>query len=588
MPVQEAPQFDSAVPQPLADPNDMPGYRRRQFLRGVAERLRDGASKGLDEGAVLAAIARERTALAAALDSHEFRHAFAMGYHQALSTLATNTAMSLEAAHQQTDQVIAHRVADARALAQLTGDAAFVSEARQLAQQPAPPTQPYQLPPEKITEMVARFTANPAAYGADAVIHVAQNMEGERVGHLALVQAFAAEGALRPLLQQKLNTVLGEQDASRLAADWLAARRNPAAATAETLAEGGEVYRAVMQRIAAPGHAMHGAGPAVATAASLPFMQQQLLGTTALSARQAERGKDPMEKASEWAYTINHAVSCGTTDIFIQPYIGKWVTDAVHEHRMPTGLRWLESIFEKHDHGPGHNHGPEKKHEHGPGCGHDHDHGHGHDHEPTLKNNAAHWFGGEFFGDVGAVPLTVMVQRFFPGMMHGIRRLLEPVAGGFFRRGAQRDAQRWATRQAQPVGDDAIVTKAQQLYEYEMDHLPQAVVWNAFSVPINVFAQKRMGSSLRWQEILLGKTFGSMVSNGLLIGGRAMAPNTFHRWDMFNSEKIVAPATRKISHLFGADDKTIDTVLEKQREHGHGAWQDRVQAAAPEMQAQAR
>lgn len=573
-----APFLGTPGPVPRAEnENSLPDYRRHQFAQGVAERLRTGAAAGEAEQPILDAIRQERLALAAALDSHDFRHAFATAYLQARASLAPNVAASLEQVHAQTDQVIAHRIADARALAALVADPAFLHEARAQAQQPSAAKGGYQLPPEKITEMIARFTASPAPYAPDAIIHIAQNMEGERVGHLALAQAFAGDGPLSDLLQQKLASHLPAADAARLSNDWLEARRNPALATAEALAEGGAVYRAVMQQLGASGH--HGAAhaqPASAPAqpaaqALLPaaLVQQHLMATSALTPKQAERSKSQPDKASEWAYTINHAISCGLTDVFIQPYVGKWVTDAIHHDRLPHGLHWLHAIFEKHDHD-------------------DHPHGHGacdahHDHEKlTLRNNLGHWFGAEAISDVLAVPLTVMTQRLFPGFMRGIRTVIEPVAGGFFRSGANRDARHWAERQADPVSAQSVVNKAEELYQYEMDHLPQAVMWNAFSIPMNVAAQKIMGSNLNWGTIAVGKTFGALVSNGMLIGGRALAPNAFHHWDRWSSRTVVTPTTKIVGKLFGISSETVDKVAnEHHSRQGAVAWQGRISDTSP-------
>lgn len=560
--------------------------------------MRTGAAAGLSEPQVLAAIAQERNALAAALDSHDVRHALATGYLQAHSNLAPNLAVSLEKVHQQTDGVVANRVADARALARLVTQEDFITEVHRALQQPANASENYQLPPEKIEEMVARFDHHPPSYPQDAAIHIAQEMEGQRIGHLALAQAFAADGPLCATLRAKLAGLLPAEDASRLASDWVEARRKPALATADALAESGAVYVRVMQQFgsghmhslpasmpAAPAPAPAPASaPAAATipapasgsvASPLAAQKQALLATSALTAQQIEHNKDALEKASEWAYTINHAISCGLTDVFIQPYVGKWVTDAIHYDRLPPGLHWLHRIFEKHDHGDHHDH-----HDHSNGaCAH-------HPHEKlTLGNNLSHWMGAEFVSDVVAVPLTVMTQRFFPSFMHGIRSALEPVAGGLFRRGAERDARHWARRQTEPVSAEQVVQKAQELYNYEMDHLPQAAMWNAFSVPINVISQKALGNRLDWRTILIGKTFGSLVSNGMLIGGRALAPDAFHHWDRWSSKNVVNPTTKIVGKLFGIGGDTVDKVAaERARmEQGMG-WQGRVSEVPPTLE----
>ncbi len=560
MPLQAAPQSvqaPAAISPPLLP---IPPYRVRLFTMGVGERLRDGAAKGLSEAQVLAQISRERNALATAMEQENFRDAFARAYEQAHNARMPEAPVSAQQARSATDDIIKNRANDARQLAHLITQPEFVQRARNAPPKPGH----FELPPEKITEMVARFTAEGSSYGIDARIHNQQSMEGQRIGHLALVQTFAQNGPLHAPLVQALKAAMPESDdaaISTLANDWLEARREPAQATAQTLAEGGTVYNQVTTRsdatrIAAnrtQADAVHRRAPLTTVSAAA------LMGSTALTPREIERSKDTKERASEWAYTMNHALSCGMTDVFIQPFASKWVSDAVHDKRMPKGLQWLPNIFEKHDHG----------YKHGAGCDHHH-------HKPSLKNNLSHWISGEIAGDVGAVPLTVLTQRFAPGLMNSIRHVIEPIFGGVFHRGAERDAQRWATKQGE-TDSNAIVDKARELYEYEMSHLPQAVVWNAYSIPINLIAQRRMGSTLSWPALIIGKTFGSLVSNVALIGGRAMAPNTFHRWDSFASDKVVVPVTKGVGSIFGADTSTVDEVARKHREHeSHGRWSQRV------------
>lgn len=320
-----------------------------------------------------------------------------------------------------------------------------------------------------------------------------------------------------------------------------------------------------------------------------------------LSAREREKQKTKEELIQATAYVLNHSISCGTTDIFIQPPIGSWVETAAEQDKLPRWLKWITNIFEKHEHhghgghdhhhhhGHDHDHshktphpkGPlraspagkisgrtfslapptaEKPHVHGPSCGH----GSGEGFWKKLLHNAAHWFTGEIVGDLGAVPLTVMVHHNAPGLMRGLRNLLEPVAGGIFRRGARNDARKWAMQQG--LSPDSAEAKAKQaeLYEHEISHLPLAIVWNAFSIPINLMAQKIQGSKASLGVMAVGKIFGAVVSNTLLIGGRALAPEAFNKWDRFTSKHLLIPATNAAGKILGIDDETLKKV---QREH---------------------
>lgn len=240
---QAIPEAPAAAPvtAPLAP---IPAYRSRQFSYGVADRLREGLQAGQSEAEVLASIAREREALARALDSADFRQAFAQGYLNAYNALVPSAPITLEASVEATRELINNRINDARTLAVLVCDAPFVAQARALSQTPnASPNEG--LPPEKVEEMVSRFVHEPATFGVDAAIHKQQSMNGQRVGHQALYDVFSKDANVKQVLNQQLANHL-PQDAARLAADWLEARAKPAAATVAALGEHGVVYQRVM------------------------------------------------------------------------------------------------------------------------------------------------------------------------------------------------------------------------------------------------------------------------------------------------------------------------------------------------------
>lgn len=574
MPVQEAPvvgQAPAVTSPPLAP---IPPYRQRQFILGVGERLRDGAAKGISEQQTFAAIAQERTAIAAAIESEPFHDAFARAYEQAHNARTPQAPVSHAQARHATDDIIKNRANDARQLAQLITQADFIEQARNAPPKPAQ----YELPPEKIEEMVARFTAENSSFGIDARIHNQQSMEGHRVGHLALAEVYAHNGPLHGVLAAALKNQLPAMDEAAvqaLANDWLEARRVPALATAEQLTDRGRVYQQVMQRsdvaAATPAPTVNPAVPLAATTTAL-------LSTTALTPREMERNKTREQRAQDVVYTLNHAISCGLTDIFIQPAAYSWLRTALQNDTAP---RWLSNL-RKYMHG----HDEHGGHTHGPGCGHA-----GHDVSPTpaetgkpkagywkqFRHNSAEWLVGEAVGDVGGVIGTVIIQRMFPGLMQGIRRIVEPFTGWAFRWGAERGANNWAHRQGFAKDSAETQAKKHELYEHEMSHLPQAIMWNVIAVPLNIwvqYARSPKKGRVELFDITASKTFGSLVSNGMLLGGRAAMPDAFGKWDDWSSSKIVMPATKLLGRLGGVDDKTVERSLERSKDH-HSSVPDR-------------
>lgn len=270
----------------------------------------------------------------------------------------------------------------------------------------------------------------------------------------------------------------------------------------------------------------------------------------AVDAGAIEAQKTQQQRAEDLAYTINHAISCGITDLFIQPYAGAWLQTKAENGTLPSWLRWTTHLVESHD-------------------AHDDAHAHG------FWHNTKHWVLGEAAGDLGAVPLTILMQRQFPGMMHGIRSLLEPVMGSMFRSGANRSAQGWARQHGLAADAPETTIKASEIYEHEMSHLPQALMWNVFSFPINIAVQRLSGSKASLGTLIAGKTFGAVVSNTMLIGGRAMIPDAAHRWDQWSSKHLILPTARIVGGMVGIDGK----VMEKAARHDKNdssSWRQQV------------
>lgn len=248
-------------------------------------------------------------------------------------------------------------------------------------------------------------------------------------------------------------------------------------------------------------------------------------------AKTTETKKTQMQRAEDVAYTINHALACTATDV-LSPYIGNF-TQTYLGKRMEVGCG--------HDHSHGHEH--------------DHDH-HDHSHATPPKSNLKHWWIGELVGDFGAVPLTVAVQRFSPGFMHGLRRVAEPVLAPLFRRGARRSARIWAVENGVSVNSAEARAQENSIYEREMSHLPQAFVWTFSSTALNIAAQRVSGNKGELAHLIAGKLAGSATSAALVVGFRGLAPHQAYRFDRFTSRHIFEPATRALT--------------------GDSTWQERV------------
>lgn len=530
----------------------VPAYRVRQWEEGVARRVKQMAAQGTAPAQTLRLIAEEREALAAALGDPALAEAFHTAYRQELLRLAPAALLPDEDCRAQIAEVLQHRITDARTLAALVGDAAFI--ARVEAATPAPERSA--LPAEKIQEMIARLMLSPPPYAIDAAIHRHQSMEGQRLGHLALAHAFSNGALTRPLenaLQQHWANASPEA-IKALAKDWLDARTRAASATAEALSPGGAVYQAVL------------AAPLAMPSPPPTGLSARLAASTMLSPAEQEAAKTRQQKAEDVIYTLNHALTClGITDTIVQPAVAA------------LSLRLLGKRIDLCGHLP-------QTHEHHDHAHHDHAH---HDHGHGILGAFRSWHTfkefmiGELAGDVGAVVPTLALQRFAPGFMHGIRRAMEPLVGSWFRSSAERGARHWAQKHGLAETSPEVEARAQELYEYEVSHLPQMAAWTVSSIGINYGVMKFRNPGMKLTDFLAVKSLGSLVTAGLVLGARAASPTLAHGWDETVSRNLIVPATKILGTPFGVQAEHVDAVIARREGTGAPELQGRVAEVAP-------
>lgn len=299
------------------------------------------------------------------------------------------------------------------------------------------------------------------------------------------------------------------------------------------------------------------------------------------NAVETSKERTEQKQAEDIAYTINHSLYCTLTD-FLNPPINA-ATDG--------WLRWLvPGCGHDHSHDDGHHHHHHDHHEHGPTCKHHH-----HEKAPQgrwekikkatgkafSKERFMQYAKGEFIGDFGAVPLTIGVQRMFPGFMDSLRTISEPIMGQVFRWGVERDSKKWAQRNDIGVDSKEFKEHTAKVYEYEMSHFPQAIVWTGFSLGLNtayqMFADK---TPIPFAKKLALKTTsvlsGVVVTAGVVVAARALMPNKMHDFDSWMSRTAILPATKATGKLFGLKNEDVDRMVEKHEEIKGESWSARV------------
>jgi hypothetical protein len=247
-----------------------------------------------------------------------------------------------------------------------------------------------------------------------------------------------------------------------------------------------------------------------------------------------ESDKTAEDHAEDIAYTINHALACTATDA-LEPYLDNWFQEKL-------GIRFPLGCGRDHD--------KEPHHEHGAHCQH---------HESNLWR----WYAGELIGDFGAIPITIAAQHYAPSFMNGVRHVIEPVLGPVFAMGAKWSARSWAKQNGFATDSKECREKQEQIYAHEVSHLPQALLWTASSITLNLCTQKLLGNKAPLWQMGGAKALGATLNTALVVSGRAMAPQTARRWDRFTTRHVFLPATKTVGKIFGIDETTIDRMAEK-------------------------
>lgn len=199
-----------------------------------------------------------------------------------------------------------------------------------------------------------------------------------------------------------------------------------------------------------------------------------------------------------------------------------------------------------------------------------------------VGKNSRSWLISEAAGDIGAVVPTLVMQRFTPGLMDSMRRGLESVFGGSFRRGSQKAAEKWADKNGLDHDSVECVNRAQELYNYEIRHLPQMAVWTAASIGISYGVMRHLNHEITIPEFARTKIVGAGVTAGLVVGARAFSPNAAHGWDQKVSETIIVPTTKILGKPFGVKDEDVDRAVERHRDDAP-VLRGRVQESAPQQ-----
>lgn len=541
-------------------PLTMDAYRNAAFRKAVIAQLHQGKATGKTPEQVAREIASEQRAIAEAIVTPEFIDAASAVLLDVQKQVAPNTRyQTLPAqAKEAMQQIMRRRAAEAMAFSEIVTRPDYYLPLAKESPTNTPVTP--SLRDVKMKDVLDDLLHLDAASAPQVIAHIDATAKGMILEHDELAAAFDPNGALHKPLMEALAKQLPATSEARIHSmtlDWLQERQAAAKLTSDLAANEGAAYREAVRR----SKEWH----------ERPITKVALPATAQMekTPEQIEKEKTASQHAEDIAYTINHSLYCTLTD-FLNPPINA-ATDGY--------LRWLiPGCGHDHSKDGGHHH-----HDHGGHCTHP-DH---HYHPPSnlsrwekvkLASNQAfskerfvQYTKGEFIGDFGAVPLTIGVQRMFPNFMNGVRKLCEPVMRPIFTWGVKRDNKSWAKKHHVAADSQEYKDHAAKVYEYEMSHFPQAVVWTGFSLGLNtgyqVFADKTPMPFASKLALKSGSVLsGVLVTAGVVVAARALAPNKMHSFDTWTSKNAILPATKTVGKLFGVKEEDVERMAEKDKE----------------------
>lgn len=294
----------------------------------------------------------------------------------------------------------------------------------------------------------------------------------------------------------------------------------------------------------------HFAGQHGSTAGTITYMDNT---DKSDAPKQSRRAKI----AADFAYTLNHAIVCTLTDPITDAPIGATVQNMMAAVRADNdGKVTFRKLLEQLT--PGAIWGGIKE---------------------TFGNRQAlkSWFAGEFAGDFGAVPVVVAVQNFAPWLVNGIRKAFTPLMGPIFRRSAERSARREFEFAKMEAKGPEFQQRVEELYNKEMEHLPNAVLWTVASPAINIAMQKLVIQKRFMKDdepapvvdLLLGKAIGATITSSLTVGLRTLAPEKAQKWDNWMSSKASGPVAGMVSKVAGVDKDELKKEMKARSESEH-------------------
>lgn len=283
---------------------------------------------------------------------------------------------------------------------------------------------------------------------------------------------------------------------------------------------------------------------------------------------------DLKQRGQRIAYALHAFTSCVATD-FIDPFVGA-LRQYSQKHGAPGWLQKPLKLFNKltgwmHNkaHGDGHDHGHD--HAHGEHCDHHHEHppAPSFDHLQgwakrwaqfrhfAKEGHLGHWLGAEAVGDVGGAASFVAISEWAPKWLDKFTRgfnslpLVKPTVNWL----AERTTRSWAKENQVAEGSEEYKQELSKWQEFQSQNFAYSALIAVLGTAQNLLAHKfifKNPASLK--NLFIGKVYGVLATNVLLMGSRLIAPRAVKSWEEGVSNRLIEPLLSKVSPALDARD----------------------------------
>lgn len=178
---------------------------------------------------------------------------------------------------------------------------------------------------------------------------------------------------------------------------------------------------------------------------------------------------------------------------------------------------------------------------------------------PEFKGHEVHARKAELISDASASLVFLGLQRWFPGVVNGIKKAVKPLLDPIYEKVGNNRLQEWAGRHHVDPGSKEFRDKLDEWKDQQAGNFAKSAVISSVSAAGNVAAQVKLGNPRPLLVVTAGKLVGATVTMGAILTVRALAPRTMHKVDKNINKYVALPLVNGMQTAFGVAGLATET-----------------------------